>query len=114
METLLFYPPLRNLGFLLTLFPGDPSRVTVAGHSAGGGSLLAHLISNGGEGDLSFDQAVVMSPAFSPFTAEVIYERNLEMLEYFGWVDYTTDAILALSADDINDVCTKFPSVYVE
>jgi len=87
------------------LFGGDPSRVTVAGHSAGAGSLVSHLISNGGEGSLPFDQAVVMSPAFSPLTAEVIYDRNLAMLEYFGWETYPRDEILNLTADDINDVC---------
>jgi len=83
----------------------------VAGHSSGAGSLVSHLVSNGGEGSLPFDKAVVMSPAFSPLTPEVIAARNDEMLEYFGWEIYTEDQILALSADDINDVSPVWDSL---
>lgn len=47
------------------LFGGDKSRVTVAGESAGAGSIVHHLTAFGGQGDaLPFTQAVTQSPAF--------------------------------------------------
>ncbi|RDW75230.1 hypothetical protein BP6252_06372 [Coleophoma cylindrospora] len=86
------------------LFGGDPDRVTVAGHSAGAGCLVTHLVSNGGEGSVPFQQAVVMSPAVTQTFPEVIAARNLAMLEYFGYENYTQAEILALDAQAINDM----------
>lgn len=86
------------------LFGGDPTRVTAVGHSAGGGSMLAHLISNGGEGSVPFAQAALMSPALSPLTPDQVAVRNQEMLEFFGYESYTLDQILALPASAINDM----------
>lgn len=74
----------------ITLFNGDPNRVTVAGQSAGAASILHHLISYAG-GKLSFgsnrpdppafQRAIIQSPAFFPLAddkqEESIYNNFL-------------------------------------
>jgi para-nitrobenzyl esterase len=49
----------RNIAYL----GGDPRNVTIAGQSAGGLSVLAHLVSPGSQG--LFDRAIVQSGAFA-------------------------------------------------
>ncbi|RDW61504.1 hypothetical protein BP5796_11396 [Coleophoma crateriformis] len=91
------------------LFGGDASEVTVAGHSAGGGSLMTHLVANGGEGTLPFKRAIVMSPAVPPNSAaEYITERNAGILDYFGYDNYTRADIIALPATSINDLTAHY------
>lgn len=46
------------------LLGGDPTRVTAMGESAGAGSILHHLVAEGGKLDPLFSQAIVQSPAF--------------------------------------------------
>ncbi|KAI1388022.1 Alpha/Beta hydrolase protein [Hypoxylon trugodes] len=52
------------------LVGGDSTRVTAMGQSAGGGSILHHLIGEGGRLDPLFSKAILLSPAF-----EYIWDR---------------------------------------
>ncbi|KAL6829642.1 Alpha/Beta hydrolase protein [Trichoderma sp. SZMC 28015] len=68
------------------LFGGDKSRVTVAGESAGAGSIVHHLTAFGGQGDvLPFTQAVAQSPAFSiNSNLDTQNQRFQEFLDLLG------------------------------
>ncbi|KAI4864128.1 alpha/beta-hydrolase [Hypoxylon rubiginosum] len=48
----------------ISLFGGDPTQVTAMGQSAGGGSIMHHLIGEGGKLDPLFSKAILLSPAF--------------------------------------------------
>ncbi|KAK1755691.1 putative esterase and lipase [Echria macrotheca] len=48
------------------LLGGDPTKVTAMGESAGAGSILHHLVGEGGTLDPLFSKAVLQSPAFQP------------------------------------------------
>jgi para-nitrobenzyl esterase len=53
---------LRWVGRNIIHFGGDPKNVTIAGESAGGESVLAHLVSRGSRG--LFQRAIIQSGAF--------------------------------------------------
>lgn len=46
------------------LFGGDPGRITAIGQSAGAASILHHITSYGGAGDVPFANGIIQSPAF--------------------------------------------------
>lgn len=57
---------------------GDKSQVTAVGQSAGAGSLLFHLVLEGGTIDPLFNQLVLLSPAFIP-----LYDREGDLEDTF-------------------------------
>lgn len=50
----------------ISLVGGDKKTVTAMGESAGAGSIMHHLIGNGGTSDPLFRRAILQSPAFEP------------------------------------------------
>jgi len=50
----------------ISLVGGDPLKVTAMGESAGAGSLVHHLVAQGGKLDPLFQRAILLSPAFEP------------------------------------------------
>src|SRR5262249_47959473 len=87
-------------------FGGDPDNVTIAGQSAGGVSVLAHLVSRGSRG--LFERAIVQSGAFAPnqqplATAEAFGESFASSV---GCSDQTADCLRHVP---VNELLAKFP-----
>lgn len=63
----------------IAAFGGDPKRVTIAGQSAGGGSVLAHLVAPGSHG--LFQAAICMSGVLPPCSAREAQRRAQMFVE---------------------------------
>ncbi|KRW91333.1 carboxylesterase [Alicyclobacillus tengchongensis] len=82
-------------------FGGDPDRVTIAGQSAGGGSVLSLLASPKADG--LFQSAIAVSSAFGWPTANDVAEVGRGMAEHFG-IDPTIEAWRTIPHERILDV----------
>jgi carboxylesterase type B len=61
------------------LFGGNPSKVTVMGESAGGGSILHQMTAYGDKKKLPFQQVIPQSPAYQPSPGKGTKSLNLTL-----------------------------------
>lgn len=87
-------------------FGGDPHRVTIAGQSAGGGSVLCLMTSPRARG--LFQQAIAQSPATLEGTAERALERSVEFAARAG-IPNTLAGWSSLSTERIDELMAEFP-----
>ncbi len=91
-------------------FGGDPHKVAIAGQSAGGLSVLAHLVSRGSRG--LFQRAIVQSGAFA------LTQLPLAAAEAFGEGFATTvgcpdQSAACLRSVPVDDLVTFFPGAAI-
>ncbi|KAJ5687979.1 hypothetical protein N7536_010598 [Penicillium majusculum] len=59
-------------------FGGDKNQVTVFGESAGGGSIMQHIVAHGGATPSLFNRAVLQSPGFFPYRSSHNQEKTFK------------------------------------
>ncbi|MDO5048942.1 MAG: carboxylesterase family protein [Actinomycetaceae bacterium] len=91
-------------------FGGDPTRVTISGQSAGGGSVLAHLTSPSSQ-DL-FDRAISESGVLPPMSAKEAQRRAELLADQLG-VGLTVSELHAV-ADQITDAEVRVEKLIFE
>jgi len=69
-------------------FGGDPSRVTVFGESAGGGSIMHQITAYGGKRTVPFQQAIPQSPGWQPFVSDAQVNEISAM--FFGLLNVSS------------------------
>jgi carboxylesterase type B len=65
----------------ISLFGGDPNRITVIGESAGAGAIMAHTVSNGGA---PFDRGIIQSPYLLDINAAMQEDTYQAILNFTG------------------------------
>ncbi|KAJ5510044.1 Carboxylesterase type B [Penicillium expansum] len=68
----------------INLFGGDRNNITVAGGSAGAGSIMHHLIANGGSDVLPFKRAYIESPGWVPTSSETQIQTARALFDTIG------------------------------
>ncbi|KZT22324.1 alpha/beta-hydrolase [Neolentinus lepideus HHB14362 ss-1] len=95
-------------------FGGDPSKVTINGHSAGGGSVELHLVAN--EGEKLFSAAIAQSVYRSPMASP---EQSIPLFQYYA--DHagcacgsTEDQMKCLRNTNVSDLARAQDAAYYD
>lgn len=84
----------------ISLLGGDPDNVSAWGQSAGSGSILYHLLAEGGTLPPLFNKAFFQSPGFDPNVNVATVEENFHNFTEAAGCGNATDALQCLRAAD--------------